>query len=180
MHPKLLCDVYHVYIGALFGWIWGIIAFIITVGIEAGIMRKFFHLSGHRCIGYSFIVNLVSIVIGIPILSLTPHYDLNNFVIAFFVQWSHMPLLMSVPFIILTFCVTVVIEFFVMALLIRIPEYKRLRSNQTRHVVSKFWPENIDRISLFSIFGYSFVSNLASYFITFIGTMIIVISQAFL
>lgn len=66
--------------GFVFGSIFGVLAFIITVLVEAALMKRFFSdLSFKRCSWYSLLVNLLSSLLGMPIAYLFSNTTTHTF-----------------------------------------------------------------------------------------------------
>jgi len=69
MNDMRLYDMGNMYLLVIYGFISGIIAFIVTVILEAVIMKKFFPFSIKVRLGYSLVMNLVSVSLGVLYLS---------------------------------------------------------------------------------------------------------------
>jgi hypothetical protein len=174
VHHKILYDMGNLYLLAVFGMVYGIFSFIITVVIEAGIMRKIYSFRYLRCFGYSLVINFMSAAAGIPLMFIESIYDqFSSEGSSFFYVWVHVPVMVTFSWILISFVVTVLIEYLSLLVMIRMQEHKREKA-QTIHIKGSeapnkqsFWPTDIDKVSKSKIISFSLAANLASYIITF-------------
>jgi hypothetical protein len=175
MNNTSLTDMGNLVILLVFGLVWGVFAFLITVFIEALIMKRFFKVKLLKRLGYSFIANLSSIVIGLPFFSALSFTEGSFFEYWFFTFLS--PLNEPVKWLLSSFVVTVLVEFLCLAILLKIFDHIRLlpakkqKGKETTGVLDKysFWPPERYENHLKDIFIFSILANLVSYTITLIA-----------
>lgn len=157
MRPTILFDVSIPLWGYAFGFIFSTISFIITVLVEAAVMKKHFSdLSFKKCSRYSLFVNFLSSLLGIPIAYLfsntTSHTftTFQDFVAGLFMLFAASPLF-SPTMIISILGWWLVIAFFI-TLISEFVFYKWvLKSKSIQKVIS-----------------FTIISNLASYVVTIV------------
>jgi hypothetical protein len=150
---QILYDMCNLYLLAIFGMVYGIFSFIVTVVIEAGILRKIYSYRYLRCFGYSLVINFISAAAGIPLMFFVNSYDRFTSEGSFFYVWVHVPVMVTFSWILISFVVTVLLEYLSLLVLIRIQEHKREKAqypHKTGSGVTKklsFWPTDIDKVS---------------------------------
>ncbi len=177
MHYKLVGDMAGYGQILIYGFVYGLFAFIFTVLIEAWMMRRFIHIKAFRRVCYSLTMNFVSLFLGIPFLILLWPREATSFGGPLLVVWDHfyLPLNLDYAFtplvwILTALAFTIVIEFLCLAALFKVFEHMQFRPTHKKPEQSvdpshqSFWPSEKGKSLIKDINKSSIVANLASYF----------------
>jgi len=127
---RFLPDVSVYYTGVYWGIGLAIFSFLMVVIIEARVMKKYFPFSKWRRYGYSFIINLISTMIGLPLVYwLDIHLSESEMMtksiygdlLTIFTDYSEFPP-MTINFLrglLLAFVMTLIIEYFSILFIVR-------------------------------------------------------------
>ena len=181
-----LSDMGGFYILVIFGLVYGVIAFIITVLVETFIMKNYYEFPFRNRLGYSLVMNLVSLGLGIPLLSFIENHENSGWGSSLFTYWYH--ILIPINWIIVSFLLTILIEFVCLGVLltvfkhIRIDPFRKKPPVPVGTMTNGFWPAEETMHPLKDIFLFIFFANLASYAITFtiplvIGYLLVIITR---
>jgi hypothetical protein len=74
MHQKPLMDVGLTAIGLVVGALWAGLGFVVAVFLEAFLMGRYLHTAWRRSLWYSFLMNLASAILGIPVIMIITRF----------------------------------------------------------------------------------------------------------
>jgi hypothetical protein len=127
--------------------------------------------------GYTLIMNLISITLGIPLVSSLGSHDIAPVDFSLVAYWAHF--MLPVKWIILSFVMTVLIEFMCLVIILKVFEHIRLIPprimQEAAHESARpdFWPPSKINNPLIEIFKFSITANLASYVLTFTAPYVV-------